>query len=229
MKHKKQIPLTIAIDGPAASGKSSVGKHIADILGYSFLDTGVMYRAVTLAALEEGVDVRDEKAVGELAEKICIEVKSKNGDKNTNHAILIDSKDVTDQLRSVGVNNSVSQVSRYRKVRTAMTEQQKLIGSRGEIVMAGRDIGTVVLPQADLKIYLEASPEERARRRFKEDKTKGKDGSFSEILKNVQMRDEIDSTRTIAPLKPASDAHIINTNNKNIEQVTAEILQIIKN
>ena len=229
MKHRNRYPQTIAIDGPAASGKSSVGKHIANNLGYMFLDTGVMYRAVTYAVIEKGIAVEDEHAVGALAEAIQVEVKKVSGTEDRKYAIFVDSINVTDQLRTTQVNRFVSQVSRYEKVRTAMTEQQKRIGRNGAIVMAGRDIGTVVLPQADLKVYLEATPQERARRRFAEEQEKGNNISYEAILENVQMRDEIDSTREIAPLKPADDAHIINTDGKDVAQVTAEIMKIIEN
>jgi len=229
MKHRNRYPQTIAIDGPAASGKSSVGKHIANNLGYMFLDTGVMYRAVTFAVIEKGIAVEDEHAVGSLAEAIQVEVKKVSGTEDRKYAIFVDSINVTDQLRTTQVNRFVSQVSRYEKVRTAMTEQQKRIGRNGAIVMAGRDIGTVVLPKADLKVYLEATPQERARRRFAEEQEKGDNVSYEAILENVQMRDEIDSTREIAPLKPADDAHIINTDGKDVAQVTAEIMKIIEN
>jgi len=192
MTQEKKYPSTIAIDGPAASGKSSVGKIIADKMNYRFLDTGAMYRAVTYAVIQKGIDVDNEQLVGDVAEAISIDVRKKADSPECSYDIFINSQKVTEQLKSAAVNQLVSQVSRYKRVRTAMTAQQKLIGKTGAIVMAGRDIGTVVF-----------------------------------ILQNVQMRDEIDSTREIAPLKMASDAHIINTDAKNIEQVAAEIIQII--
>jgi len=227
MTQEKKYPSTIAIDGPAASGKSSVGKIIADKMNYRFLDTGAMYRAVTYAVIQKGIDVDNEQLVGDVAEAISIDVRKKADSPECSYDIFINSQKVTEQLKSAAVNQLVSQVSRYKRVRTAMTAQQKLIGKTGAIVMAGRDIGTVVLPDADIKIYLEATPQERARRRFEEEKAKGKSASYEDILQNVQMRDEIDSTREIAPLKMASDAHIINTDAKNIEQVAAEIIHII--
>jgi CMP/dCMP kinase len=227
MIQKKSFPSTIAIDGPAASGKSSVGKKIADALNYTFLDTGVMYRAVTYAVIQNGIDVNNEKLVGDLAESISIEVKRSPAQNESGYEIYVNSQRVSEQLKSTIVNQLVSQVSRYERVRTAMTAQQKLIGKAGSIVMAGRDIGTVVLPDADIKIYLEASPQERARRRFEEENENGVNASYDEILRNVQMRDEIDSSRKIAPLKPASDAHIINTDGKDITKVAAEIMDLI--
>jgi len=227
MMQVEKIPKKIAIDGPAASGKSSVGKRVAEKLDYIFLDTGIMYRAVTYAVLHAGIDVNDEDAVGHLAESIKIEIEKSPTQSGRNYTIFIDKKDVTQYLRTHEVNTYVSIVSRYRRVRNAMTEQQRMIGGEGAIVMAGRDIGTVVLPDADLKIYLEATPQERARRRHQEERVKGIIVPYEDILKNVKMRDEIDSTREIAPLKPARDAYIINTDGKDILQVTQEILEII--
>lgn len=222
-----RIPKTIAIDGPVASGKSSVGRQVADRLGYYFLDTGIMYRAVTLATLRSGINISDEHAVGKTAERISIEMNRSPDQDGSKADILLDGEDVSSQLRSSVVNDSVSQVSRYKAVRDAMTAQQQKIGAEGSIVMVGRDIGTVVLPDADLKIFLVASPEERARRRFAEELEKGNDVSYDEILKNVKMRDKIDSNRKIAPLKPARDATIINTDGKNVDDVIEEIMHVI--
>jgi len=228
MEQMNKRPKTIAIDGPAASGKSSVGQHIANNLGYMFLDTGIMYRAVAWAAVAHGMEVTDEHKVGGLARSINITVQKAANDTGRMYGICVDNQDVTDLLRSPEVNQNVSQVSRYAAVRDAMTAQQKVIGKRGSIVMAGRDIGTVVLPDADLKFYLEASRAERARRRFAEEQAKGGGTVFEDILQNIKMRDEIDSTREIAPLKPAEDAHILNTDGKSIQIVINEIMQIIE-
>ncbi len=227
MKQTLQNPTTIAIDGPAASGKSSVGSKLAAHFGYLFLDTGIMYRAVTLAALHKGIDLDDEAEVGQLAETIRINIQKPTINDGRQKDILVNGLDVTNQLRTKAVNDFVSQVSRYARVRQAMTEQQREIARKRDIVMAGRDIGTVVLPNADLKIYLKASSDERAHRRYSEEIEKGKSVVFEDILKNVKMRDEIDSTRKIAPLKPADDAHIIITDGKDIDQVTDEILDLV--
>lgn len=218
----------IAIDGPAASGKSSIGLIIADRLDYMFLDTGIMYRAVTWRALREGLDISNEEQIGKVASSIKINFQNPSANDGRTKDIIIDGEDATWKLRSKEVNQNVSQVSRYAKVRDAMTEQQKIIGTKGEIVMAGRDIGTVVLPDAGVKIYLEASAEERARRRFNEDVARGRQVNYEDILQNIRLRDAIDSNRIIAPLIPAKDAHVINTDGKSIEDVVREIMQVVE-
>lgn len=221
-------PLVITIDGPAASGKSSVGKILADKLDYMFLDTGEMYRAVTWAVLNKGVPVENEEKVSKLAESINMEILPGGEGESLKNVIIVDKKNITGQIRSKAVNDNVSQVSKYKTVRQVLTKIQQKIGSKGRIVMAGRDIGTVVLPDADLKIFLKASAEERAKRRYAEEQKQGNNISFLDVLNNVMMRDDIDSNRKIAPLIPATDAHIIDTNNKNVLDVVDEILRIIK-
>ena len=158
-------PYIIAIDGPAASGKSTLGLRLAGSLGYLFFDTGVMYRAVTWAALVRGLEINDEKAVTQLAETAQIDVRPSSQNDGRTSDVLLDGVDITWETRRPDVEASVSPVSAYRGVRQALASQQRRIGQRGRIVMVGRDIGTVVLPEADLKIYLDASAEERARRR----------------------------------------------------------------
>lgn len=226
-KHWNNSPKTIAIDGPAASGKSTIGQELAQRLGYLFLDTGIMYRAVTWAALEKRVAISDEKAVSEIARQINIEIKPASLQDTRQCDVFVDGIDVTWLIRNAAVNDNVSQVSAYEGVRAAMTAQQKIIGAKGNIVMVGRDIGTVVLPNADLKIFLEASAEERAKRRYAE--VIGRKGmeTFQEILDSMKKRDEIDSKRSLAPLKPAPDAHIIITDGKNKDEVIREILKLI--
>lgn len=226
-KNKRQIPKIIAIDGPAASGKSTIGEELAKKLGYLFLDTGIMYRAVTWAVLNRKIPIGDEKKVDEVAAKIKIEIKPASIADSRQCDVFIDGEDVTWLIRKTEVNDNVSQVSSYKGVRSAMTKQQKAIGAKGNIVMVGRDIGTVVLPKADLKIFLEASIEERARRRHAEVIARGGSDSFSEILKSMRRRDEIDSARSLAPLKPAEDAKIIKTDGKSKDQVVDEILAMI--
>ena len=227
MEKKLNYPFAIAIDGPAASGKSSVGKKVAEKLGFVFLDTGIMYRAVTWKVLDQAIGVLDENQVGKIAQNIDIKILKPSQDDGRMQDIFVDGEDVTWLLRSAIINKNVSQVSRYAMVREAMTNQQRVIGKSVDVVMAGRDIGTVVLPNAKVKIYLEASAEERARRRFSEESKNGNSISYDEILENVLMRDEIDSSRDIAPLKPADDAYIINTDKKPIDQVVNEIMQVI--
>jgi cytidylate kinase len=221
------IPSTIAIDGPAASGKSTLGKKLADALGYLFFDTGVMYRAVTWAALERGLRIDDEEAISRLAQNIDIDLRPPSQADGRNCDILLDGKDITWQVRRPEVDANVSQVSAYAGVRQAMTLQQRRIGSRGRVVMVGRDIGTVVMPDADLKIYLDASPEERARRRYQELLARGEAANYEEILAGVRRRDQIDSTRDLAPLRPAGDAFRINSDHMDAEQVLAQVMNLV--
>jgi cytidylate kinase len=224
---KKDIPRIIAIDGPAASGKSTIGQEIAQEFGYLFLDTGIMYRAVTWEVLKHHIAVSDEKNIEKIAQTIKIDIKPTSINDSRQCDVLIDGQDVTWLIRSQKVNDHVSQVSAYKGVRTAMTEQQREIGKRGNIVMVGRDIGTVVLPKADLKIFLEASIEERAKRRYAEVIARGGNDEYQEILKSMKKRDEIDSRRSLAPLKSADDAITIKTDGKTRDQVVNEILNLI--
>lgn len=219
----------IAIDGPAASGKSTLAELIANKLNYFFFDTGVMYRAVTLAALEQVKNLDDEAKVTDVANRIQIDVQPASVQDGRVMDILVDGKDVTWQIRTPEVDHNVSKVSAYAGVRQAMTEQQRRIGERGSMVMVGRDIGTVVFPDAKFKIYLEASPEERARRRFVEVQKRGEPTSYEEILASIRKRDEVDSSRAVAPLKPADDAFVIDSDGKTIDIVLEEALQILGN
>ena len=223
-----KLPDKIAIDGPAASGKSTLAEKLADFIGYMYFDTGVMYRAVTWAALQRLGSVEDETAVSKLAEAVQIDVRPPGKTDGRQNDVFVDGVDVSWEIRTTEVNQHVSQVSAYQGVRQAMTEQQRRIGERGAMVMVGRDIGTVVLPDADLKIYLDASTEERARRRYAEMVERGVEASYEEILASVVRRDRIDSTRAIAPLHPAEDAVIIDTDNKDIEEVFEEVKGLLK-
>jgi len=209
----------IAIDGPAASGKSTLGKKLADSLGYLFFDTGVMYRAVTWLALQRGVDVKDEPAVTGLAESVPIDVMPPSKKDGRACDVAIEGRDITWEIRNPKVDANVSVVSAYKGVRKALLTQQRRIGQRGEVVMVGRDIGTVVLPEADLKIYLDASAEERARRRYEEIIARGEQADYDEILAKVIERDQIDSNRDVAPLKAADDAITINSDDVSIDRV----------
>ena len=221
------LPKVIAIDGPAASGKTTVGTRLASELGYLCLDTGVMYRAVTLAALQAGIRICDEVNITNLAEHIQIDVKPASIEDGRAFDVLVDGKDVTWDIRLPEVNQYVSPVSAYAGVRAAMTLQQRRIGEQGNIVMLGRDIGTVVLPDADMKIYLDASVEERARRRYLEEINRGNQVTFEDILESLKRRDQIDSTRDIAPLKVADDAVVIDTENLCIEEVVHKIKEVL--
>jgi cytidylate kinase len=215
--------ISIAIDGPAASGKSSVGLRLAKKLGYLFLDTGVMYRAVTWAALTKQIDIFDELKVSELASNIRIKIDQPSINDGRVNDIYVDGVDITWKIKEQGVNDSVSQVSKYQAVRSTLTLQQQKIALQGNIVMVGRDIGTVVLPNTNRKFFLSATMEERSKRRFEEEKKRGGNPSFQVILDNIEKRDEIDSQRDFAPMVPANDAIVVDTNNKDLDQVVEEI------
>jgi cytidylate kinase len=216
----------IAIDGPAASGKSTIGQRLASRLGYLYFDTGVMYRAATLAALERRVPVEDEARVTTLARQIVIDVRPPSTGDGRQYDVLLDGRDVTWGIRRPEVEAQVSQVSMYPGVRRAMGERQREIGLRGRVVMVGRDIGTVILPEADLKVYLDASVEERARRRYAESVARGEAPAFEKILQAMRERDRLDSTRQHAPLKPASDALVLDTTGLSIEDVVERVASL---
>src|SRR5260221_6015559 len=188
----KTIPASIiALDGPAASGKSTLGRRLADALGYLFFDTGVMYRAITWIALQRNMDLRDEAAITELAENAQIDIRPPSKNDGRACDVIINEKDVTWDMRGDDVDANVSAVSAYAGVRTALSEQQRRIGLRGKVVMVGRDIGTVVLPEAYLKIYLDAGAEERAGRRYNEMVARRDKADYDDILKKVIERDYI--------------------------------------
>lgn len=226
MNHAER-PLVIAIDGPAASGKSTLAEKLAQQLGFFYFDTGVMYRVATLAALKELGSVEDEAAVTSLTERIQMDVKPASVSDGRTMDVLLNGEDVTWEIRNPEVERGVSPVSAYQGVRENLTARQRAIGLRGSIVMVGRDIGTVVFPDARFKFYLDATPEERARRRFLEVQQRGETRTYAEILENVLKRDGIDSTRKYAPLKRADDAIIIDTNNKTVEEEINEVLDVI--
>jgi CMP/dCMP kinase len=222
------IAKIIAIDGPAGSGKSTLGERLAECLGFLYFDTGVMYRAVTHAALEKGIDLLNESEVTSLAEKIEIDVRPPSKMDGRGYDVSVDGKDVTWEIRRKEVDGNVSVVSAYGGVRKALTAPQRCIGLRGGVVMVGRDIGTVVLPEADLKIYLDASVDERARRRYAELVQRGEPAVKEEVLKMMKDRDRIDSSRQVAPLKPADDAFILNSNGLDAEQVLFKVKSLLE-
>jgi cytidylate kinase len=220
-------PSTIAVDGPAASGKSTIGGLLAERLGYLYFDTGVMYRAVTWVAIEQGISVDDEPAVNSLAERLQIDVIRPTVDDGRQYTILADGQDVTWEIRRPEVDMGVSPISAYAGVRAALTAQQRRIAQKGKIVMVGRDIGTVVLPDADLKIYLDATLQERADRRYRETLARGEAAGFDQVLASVQRRDEIDSGRALAPLRAAHDAIVIDTTAMGIQEVLERVLVLV--
>jgi cytidylate kinase len=222
------LPTVIAIDGPAGSGKSTLGKMLAEHMGYLYFDTGVMYRAVTYAALQKGVSIENEDAVTNLAEESHIEVIQPSKRDGRINDILIDGQDVTWEIRRSDVDANVSFVSAYAGVRHALSEKQRQIGLQGKVVMVGRDIGTVVLPEAGFKFYLDASAEERAKRRYSELKARGFEVDFKFILASIQERDRIDSSRELAPLRIGEGAIVINTNELDISQVFDQMLSFIE-
>ncbi len=221
-------PSTIAIDGPAASGKSTIGGILAERLGYLYVDTGAMYRAVTWVALERGVDIDDEEAVTAVAREIEITITRPAVDDGRQYTVRVQGKDITWQMRRPEVDGHVSPVSAYPGVRQLLSEQQRRIGQQGRVVMVGRDIGTVVMPDADLKIYLDASLEERARRRYLELLERGHDGDYEHVLRAMRRRDAIDSHRAVAPLRAADDAISVNTDNLSIERVLQIVEEIVR-
>lgn len=219
----------IAIDGTAGSGKSTIGKLLADYLNYLFVDTGVMYRAVTLIALEKGIDISDELQVSHLAEGLDISIAVPSVDDGRDCDVIIGDRDVTWDIRSAAVDNHVSMVAAFPGVRKILSKKQREIGLQGDVVMMGRDIGTVILPEADLKIFLEASLEERANRRYRERVARGEKVDYESILSVMRERDQIDSNRDVAPLVAAADAIVIDTDGLSIDEVFNKILALRKN
>jgi len=221
-------PSTIALDGPAASGKSTIGLRLAHALGYTFFDTGVMYRAVAWLALQRGLNLSDEAAVTKLAEETDLDIRSASKEDGRTSDVLANGQDITWEIRRPEVDANVSVVSAYAGVRRALSAHQRRIGLRGRIVMVGRDIGTIILPEADLKIYLDASAEERARRRYNEIIARNEKAEYNEILSKVRARDQIDSTRTVAPLKPANDAVILDSDKLSADEVFERVMELCK-
>ena len=209
----------VAIDGPAGSGKSTISKQVCNILGFVHIDTGAMYRAVTLEALNRGVDLEDPNSY-DFLDDITISYE--------NDKIFLNGKSVGREIRSARVAENVSTVAKMAVVRHKMVELQQKAAQTGRIIMDGRDIGYVVLPNADVKIFLTASVEERARRRYLENQAHGKTESYEEILESIIARDYKDSHRDLNPLRQASDAILLDTTNLNIDEVVMEIVRIIK-
>ncbi len=217
--------LQVAIDGPASSGKSTVAKIIAKRFGYVYCDTGAMYRSVTWAALENGIDVSDTKRVIDLARRIKITFEPGQPDQR----VFVDGHEVTKDIRTEKIAANVSAVAAIPEVRAQMVEQQRQVAQAGGIVMDGRDIGTTVLPDAQVKVFLVASAHERARRRYEENLQKGlATQSLDELEAAIKLRDQKDSTRKVSPLTQAKDAILIDTTSLTIDQVVDEISALIK-
>lgn len=227
-QRSSQPPSIIAIDGPAASGKSTIGLRLANALGYLFFDTGVMYRAITWLVLQRGLDVHDQAAITALAQEAQIDVAPASKPDGRSCDVLVDGQDITWQVRSRRVDENVSIIAAYPGVRRALSQHQRRIGQRGRIVMVGRDIGTVVLPDADLKIYLDATAQERARRRYDEIVARGGKPDYEAILERVLERDRIDSTRDVAPLRAAEDAIVLDSDQLSADQVFEQVLALAK-
>jgi CMP/dCMP kinase len=200
--------MIIAIDGPAGSGKSTVARGLARRLGFTYLDSGAMYRAVTLAALEHGVDLDDGDALGRLAEEAEIELREREDD---NVQVLLDGRDVSEEIRTPAVTGASSQVAAHQQVRDALLAKQRDLIAAGDWVVEGRDIGTVVAPDATIKVFLTADPAERARRRAAELSRRGLQVEADDVHRAIEQRDRLDSTRSAAPLRQADDAVTIDT------------------
>ena len=217
--------LIIAIDGPSGAGKSTLAKRLAKDLGFIYLDTGAMYRALALKVLRQAVDLADDGRIGRLVEETEIDLRHRAG----NLEVVLDGEDVSGQIRTPAVSQMASKVSALKKVRDRMLVLQRAMGRRGSVVAEGRDIGTVIFPQAEVKIFLDASPEERARRRYQELKAAGRQVELQETLREIEERDKRDSERDIAPLCRAEDALLVDSSSVDAEHVAALVLNQIRN
>lgn len=216
--------IVIAIDGPAASGKSTTAKRIAEKLNLLFIDTGAMYRAATLLSLEAKSDLLNEESVFSAVNAKNISQKSIDGTTLT----YVDDRDVSDDIRTREVTNNVSKVASYKSVREILVEKQQDMGSRGNVILDGRDIGTVVFPNADLKIFMIATAEERAKRRLKEFKAKGEKVELSKLIEEINERDRQDAEREASPLKKADDAIEVDTSKRTIDEQVELIISLTK-
>lgn len=217
---------TVALDGPAAAGKSTVAALVAERLHGVVFDTGILYRAVTLAAVEDGIDADQAGQLAELAAKIDVEVRPPSVDDGRKLDVVFRGRDVTWELRSPEVDRILSHVSAQPDVRAALLEPQRRIARSGRVIVVGRDIGTVVVPDADLKVYLEASIEERARRRYEEMRETANPQPYDDVLSALVRRDRLDSERATSPLMPANDAVVIDSDSVSAGDVADQIVQL---
>lgn len=216
------MSFSIAIDGPAAAGKSTVAKQVAKILNCVYIDTGAMYRAITWYALSKGVDPKDEEKVTALLPEIDLSL-------HLDGKVVVNDQDITKEIRTTEVADNVSYIASYKKIRLHLVELQRKMSKNVSVVMDGRDIGSYVLPHADVKIFQVASVETRAVRRYKENLEKGINCSIEEIEENLRKRDYIDSHREFAPLKMAEDSFVLDTSNMTIDDAVNAIIKIVKN
>ncbi|MRS07460.1 (d)CMP kinase [Bacillus anthracis] len=215
--------ISIAIDGPAAAGKSTVAKVVAKKLSYVYIDTGAMYRTITYAALEQKVDIENEEQLMEVVKNVKIEFQQ---GENT-QLVFLNGQDVSEVIRTPEVTNRVSIVAKHRLVREEMVRRQQELAEKGGVVMDGRDIGTHVLPDAEVKIFMLASVEERAERRHLENMNKGFDSNLEQLKEEIAQRDKLDSEREVSPLKKADDALELDTTSLSIEEVIQKIMGIV--
>jgi cytidylate kinase len=215
----------IAIDGPSGAGKSTLARRLARELGYIYLDTGAMYRALALKLLRQGVDLADDAQMAAIVDSTAIDLRENGG----KLAVLLDGTDVAGEIRTPEVSQMASKCSALKVVRARLLELQRAVGRRGSVVAEGRDIGTVVFPQAEIKIFLDASTHERARRRYEELRAAGRMVGFDETLSELEERDRRDSARELAPLCQAADALRIDSSNVDADAVAALVLQLVKN
>ncbi len=216
------MSFSIAIDGPAAAGKSTVAKQVAKILNFVYIDTGAMYRAITWYALSKGVDPKDEEKVTALLPEIDLSL-------HLDGKVVVNDQDITKEIRTTEVADNVSYIASYKKIRLHLVELQRKMSKNVSVVMDGRDIGSYVLPHADVKIFQVSSVETRAVRRYKENLEKGINCSIEEIEENLRKRDYIDSHREFAPLKKAEDSFVLDTSNMTIDEAVNAIIKIVKN